>query len=139
MCQIKKIFVALAGPLTNIMIIIIFTNFNLFSELKSEIIYANFLIAVFNLMPVYPLDGGRILKGILYIIFGNWNSKKYINEISIIFMIFLTAISSIGIYYFENLAILLIVLYLWGLVIKENMRYKKEFNIYNLIKTIENN
>ena len=135
----KKIFVALAGPITNILMIIIFMNINLPLELKSEIIYANLLIAIFNFMPIYPLDGGRILKEILYIFFGNWNSKKYINEISIIFMIFLTAVSSIGIYYLKNIAILLIIAYLWGLVINENIKYKKEFNVYNLIKTIENN
>lgn len=137
--ELKKIFVAIAGPLTNIIMILLFTNLNIELGLKQTIIYANLLITIFNLMPIYPLDGGRILKGVLHIAFGNWKSKKYISEISIIFMILLTAISSIGIYYFENIAILFIVLYLWVLVIKEYLIYRKKLNIYNLVKSIENN
>lgn len=137
--ELKKILVAFAGPFINIIMITLFSSFNIFSEISQNMIYANILIASFNLLPIYPLDGGRILKGILYIKFGNWKSKKYINEISIIFMIILTAIASVGIYYFKNLAILFIILYLWGVVIREDMRYRKELNIYNLIKTIENN
>lgn len=129
----------MAGPLTNIIMILLFTNLDIELGLRKTIIYANLLITIFNLIPIYPLDGGRILKGILHIVFGNWKSKKYISEISIIFMILLTAISSIGIYYFQNIAILFIVLYLWALVVKEYIIYRKKLNIYNLIKSIENN
>ena len=50
-------------------------NFNLFWGLM--IIYANILLIIFNLMPIYPLDGGRILKGILYVLFGKKKAEKY--------------------------------------------------------------
>lgn len=137
--EVKKIIVAIAGPLMNFIMAIIFCNFNLLPILREKIIYANLLIGIFNLIPIYPLDGGRILKGILHIILGKWKAKKYINDISIILVIILTAIASIGIYYFKNLAFLGIILYLWLIVLKENLKYKKELNIYNVIKTIENN
>ena len=136
--EIKKIIVAMAGPLTNLMIILIILHINidLFSYLI--VIYANLLIMIFNLIPIYPLDGGRILKGILHILDGKEISEKRINNISFITLIILTFISSIGIYYLKNVAIFFIIIFLWILYISEDIIYKKRLKIYNLIKkTIE--
>lgn len=57
MLEIKKILVALAGPLTNFIIIIIASNINIDLFKALIIIYTNFLIMIFNLLPIYPLDG----------------------------------------------------------------------------------
>ena len=69
MLEIKKILVALAGPLTNFIIIIIASNINIDLFKALIIIYTNFLIMIFNLLPIYPLDGGRIIKEIINILF----------------------------------------------------------------------
>lgn len=138
--EIKKIIVALAGPLTNLIIILIAFNINqnVFSSLI--IIYANILLIIFNLLPIYPLDGGRILKGILHIIFGKRKAEKYTNYISFISVIILTLISSILVYAFKNISIFIIVLFLWGIFIKQDIIDKRRNKIYNLVeKTIENN
>lgn len=137
--ELKKIIIAIAGPAINIIIAIMTYELNLFPNLNKFIVLANLFIAIFNLIPIYPLDGGRILKGVLHIIFGKWKAKKYINDISICVMIVITAIASVGIYYFKNIAFLIIIAYLWIIVLKENMNYKKQLNIYKVIKTIENN
>ena len=136
--EVKKIFVALAGPLTNLLIIFIAINvkIDLFSNLM--IIYANLLLILFNLLPIYPVDGGRILKGILHIFFGKRNSEKYMNIFSFFVLILVTFVASIGVYYMENISIFFITIFLWMLYLKEDMLYRKKNKIYDLIeKTIE--
>ena len=131
--ELKKIMVAAAGPITNFIIILITCNLNMEIVKSLIIIYTNFLIMIFNLLPIYPLDGGRILKGILHIYFGRRKSEKYINNISKITIIIITAISSILILYIKNISIFLIDMYLWYLVIKEDLKYKKREEIYKKI------
>mgnify|MGYP004592645185 FL=1 len=129
MLEIKKILVALAGPLTNFIIIIITSNINIELFKALIIIYTNFLIMIFNLLPIYPLDGGRILKGILHINFGIQKSEFYTNIISKIIVAIITILSSVLILYIHNIAIALIDMYLWYLVIKEDIIYKKREKI----------
>lgn len=140
MLEIKKILVALAGPLTNFIIIIITSNINIELFKALIIIYTNFLIMIFNLLPIYPLDGGRILKGILHINFGIQKSEFYTNIVSKIIVAIITILSSVLILYIHNIAIALIDLYLWYLIIKEDIIYKKREKILENInkKTLEN-
>lgn len=135
--EIKKIIVALAGPFTNFLIILITENLKIDIFKSLIIIYTNFLIMIFNLLPIYPLDGGRVLNGILYIIFGKRKAEKYINIISKIAVSAITIISSIAVLYIHNIAIILIDIYLWYLIIKEDTKYKKRQEIYK--KLLENN
>lgn len=134
--EIKKILVAIAGPFTNLLIIIFATHLKveLFSNLI--IIYANLLLILFNLVPIYPLDGGRILKNIFKILYGNKRANTYINTISNVIVIALTMLSSILIIAYKNIAIFLIIIALWSLTIKENKRY---FTYNKIYKTIDKN
>lgn len=136
MQEIKKIIVALAGPITNFLIILITFNLKLEAIKAIIIIYTNLLIMIFNLLPIYPLDGGRILKGILHINIGKRKAEKYVNIISNITVITIATISSILILYIQNISIFLIDIYLFYLVIKENLKYKRREEIYK--KILEN-
>lgn len=132
MLAIKKLIIALAGPLTNFIITVIFLiiNKNLFGIERNLVIYSNILIGMFNLIPIYPLDGGRGIKNILHITLGLKKSYEYTNQISKITICILTGICSITILYIRNVAILLILAYLWYLVIVQNKKYKMKLKAF---------
>lgn len=132
--EAKKILIALAGPLTNILICVIALFINIDPNVKQTIIYSNILVAFFNLIPIYPLDGGRILKGLIKLKYkNNIIADTIVNRISNILAIFFTAISSILILYFKNIAILLVIIYLWIIVIRENKRFNIKKKVSNII------
>ena len=135
--ELKKIFVALAGPVTNALIIItlmVFHIFNFNDYDKMIMIFSNVTLIIFNILPIYPLDGGRILKSIIYIIKGKHTAEKYIYRISYTTLIIITIISSIAILYLKNIAIFLAIIFLWGLQMKEYMIYKNRKVLYETIE-----
>jgi Zn-dependent protease len=75
-------FVAAAGPLSNIALAIIFglaIRFGLVSEtvlpIVAFIVLLNLVLAVFNLMPVPPMDGSKILFAFLPDRFLHWRES----------------------------------------------------------------
>ena len=129
----KKSIIALAGPLTNLLIIGIIY---LYSNIKNinggnleNVIYANILLFIFNMLPIYPLDGGRIIKEIIRIYIGEKESDLYIQKISYATIILLTMLTSVVILIYKNIALLIVIVYLWVIVIKENKYQKMLTNI----------
>lgn len=128
---VKKLIIALAGPLTNLIIIVL----GIYNGWEDEIIYANMLIGLFNLIPLYPLDGGRIIKYTIQLTTNNKDAEIVTYKLSNILIVFLTIISLLGFIWLQNMGILLILSYLWFLINQENKRYKLKMKVYELINT----
>ena len=141
--NIKRAIIAIAGPITNfaiavIAIIVAWVSGNAQNiYIYQIIIYSNFLIGMFNLIPIYPMDGGRLLKEVLAISCGRKKAYKITYITSKTILILLTAVASVAILYIQNIAILFILAYLWYLEINEIRIYNRRKNIENIVEHLK--
>ena len=127
----NKIIIDIAGPAINIISFIVAVILK-----NEEIAYINILLAIINLLPIYPLDGGRIVKNLLLKKYNYKQVVGYTEKISKNTLIIITAISSIVILYIKNFGIFLVIIYLWSIALKE---WKKNQIIKRAFQTIQNN
>lgn len=95
--------VALAGPVSNLIVAFVFGLFvrflpvSSFTSILFLLVYANVLLAVFNLLPIPPLDGSKILFALMP---DSWDHIKYNLErygwYILIFLIFFVRLSWLG-------------------------------------------
>jgi stage IV sporulation protein FB len=88
---LDELLIHLSGPLFNI-----FTAFmlygiylNYYYPWLESVILANVILALFNLMPFYPLDGGKITDLYLAMFLGYGRSQKISRLFSLVFSVFL--------------------------------------------------
>ena len=107
-------------------------NWN-FIVTREILVYSNLLIALFNLLPIYPLDGGRILENVLKYKMSNIKSIEITNKVSNLLAILLTILGSLFVFYIKNIAVFFVILYLWYLIIKENERFRLLKKAYDVV------
>ena len=67
MAQRDSIPITAAGPISNLIlfIIAIFLEFYLVSDFINTFAAVNLILFIFNMLPIYPMDGGHILRDFL--------------------------------------------------------------------------
>lgn len=85
---IEELVVAISGPLQNAWMIIVAIAFQHWgwwdSSWSSYFIEANIIIGLFNLLPILPLDGGKIMRALLSYILPYYVTIRYSHWISLI-------------------------------------------------------
>lgn len=127
-----EVKIALAGPLINIAIGLLFVaSWWLFPQTYAYtdvVAFANFSMAIINLLPVFPLDGGRVLMASLGTILGNEKATKICTVVGILTSIGLFILFLIGVFNgIVNVSILFFSLFVFFGVIgktKENKYVK---------------
>lgn len=73
----EAFWVAISGPLVSVVLFGVFTAINLFTGISGPLAaivnllaYINLILAAFNLLPGLPLDGGNVLKAIVWKVTG---------------------------------------------------------------------
>lgn len=122
----KEIIISIAGPLMSLIISILSKDF----LIKS----VNLLIMILNLIPIYPLDGGRIQKKIFELILGYEKGSKISEILSDFFIVLVFIVSIIFIIYFKNFYLFFLSLYIYTLSKKE-MKRERILRIINYLQT----
>ena len=123
---IHRILFFVIGPIINLIIGFLCSRLMKNSEFKDIIVQTNYAIGIFNLIPILPLDGGKILKEILRLCVGVDKSNVLVMIISKTVLVIFTLIYSVLILKVKSIMILFLLMYLWYLYIIE----EKKFYLY---------
>lgn len=137
-----EILIHLSGPLFNLTIalsifLFIKSQFFLESGLMETYVFpilvSNLILGVFNLMPFYPLDGGKIVQLYLAFFFGYGIAEKISQILSILFTVFLFFL---GIYLVQY-SVLNSIICALALNLYMAKRQEKTFIFYKVSKNME--
>lgn len=126
----KEIVVALAGPAISLLLAGVF-YFYRDIPLISTFFYANLFLALFNLLPALPLDGGRFLRSALSTVFGFKRATAYIANLGIGLGAVLTAGGAVGVYYQQPMAVNPLVI---GVVLILAAQREKRWFYYSFVR-----
>lgn len=132
---VHELLIHVSGPLSNL--IIAFVLINIYktnhSDIIKDLIFINIILGAFNLLPFYPLDGGKIIRLYISFFLGYGRALKITTFFSGLFSFFLLIF---GIYLVQyNLVNLLICAAAANIYFIT--RHEKSYIFYKIIKNID--
>lgn len=124
---LKRIAIICASPAINIALGLLFIALGN-NDIFKFISMTNFSIAIFNSLPIYPLDGGRLVHLILSTLIGILNSNEVIILISKFFILVITLIGIIQVILYPfNISLICLGMYLKSSIKKEEFNLSLDF------------
>lgn len=126
--DLKELIISASGPL--------FSIFLAYSYGNKIYFIINILITIFNLLPVYPLDGGRILRIILKFILGQKRGKTISTYFTNIILILFLFVSIFIAAYYKNFFFLVMCFYMLKLS-KSEIKKDEILRVINYLQNEE--
>ena len=98
----KEVLIALAGPVSNFIMLLCSYFFNYATENYYLFIVINLSLILINLVPIPPLDGGRILRAIVIKNVGLIPSAKIMRKVSAVFITLLLVLWAYLLIFFKG-------------------------------------
>ena len=125
-----EIILYMAGPLVNcILALVSLMLYEIYRLPELQVMYAgNIMLFVSNMLPVYPLDGGVILKKILAYFIGNRAAARIMTVISAVITAAMAAVGIYAVYITEfNFSIMLLTAFLFCSIFTQKEKYDVDF------------
>lgn len=135
----KELFISMVGPLASF----------IFSAILKDKTFSlmNICIGIFNLIPIYPMDGGRILRSFLTLIFRRGKSElelqitkmqaiKISNRVTKFFMILILLISIALVAYAKSFYFMVLAAYIFY-ISREELKKERFFEVFNYLQKEE--
>ncbi|MGE5449909.1 MAG: site-2 protease family protein [Methanomassiliicoccales archaeon] len=126
----KEIMVALAGPAVSLLLAGV-AYFWRQVPLVNTFLLANLFLALFNLLPALPLDGGRLMRSALSTIFGFKRATNYIATVGMVIGLLLMIAGAAGCFFKEPMAVNPLVI---GVVLLLAARREKRMLYYSFVR-----
>lgn len=123
-----EVIISLAGVFMNCLTLIFLRYLDSFYY-QDILINYNVLLIVFNLLPIYPLDGYRFIEAILKIKDDPFREQKLLNIVS---LTTLTVVFSFSVYYFKSLSVVVI----FGFLVYHNITLQSKYTQFVLKKYV---
>ncbi|MGE5380326.1 MAG: site-2 protease family protein [Methylocystaceae bacterium] len=126
----KEMIIALAGPAVSLLLAGLSYVWRQ-TPLVNVFLWANLFLALFNLLPVLPLDGGRLVRAAISTIFGFKKATAYIASLGMVVGIILLLAGAAGCIYRQPLAVNPLVM---GVVLLLAARREKQMIYYSFVR-----
>jgi stage IV sporulation protein FB len=112
-----EVVIAISGPLINILLVLICVSLWWFYPVTyfytETFMWANFALGIFNFLPIFPLDGGRIVTALLSNKFKKIKILKFMRIMGFIFSLIFAILFFISVFYGINLTFIFISVFLF--------------------------